>query len=333
MNKLPTSFKGLYPIVLCDGYCGIGKAKSENLSIPYFYIASFDKKEEHYFQPAHYFKLEDNLDLSVRASLLHTENYPSISAFIAAIDTFKNDTSLLKIVLARKRTHTLKTALSSMEILSILLKNFPTPNIFAYFEEEDKAFFGASPENLYSRNGNSITVDCIAGTTDSHKNGDLFTEKNLKEHQFVTKGVKDALREIAKNISVSEIGIKKAAALKHIYQTVSATLQSEITDLEIIRALHPTAATLGSPKEEALKFLSKKEPFDRGFYAGPIGWIHQEKAIIRVALRCALTKKEQLTLFAGAGIIKESSAKDEIAEIDKKFNTLEGAFLETTMSK
>ena len=320
-------------MVLCNGYCGIGKAKKEDPDLPYFYLASFDKKQVVSFQPAHYFKLEESIDIPVDTSLLDTQDHPSAEAFTETIEAFKNNPSLLKVVLARLRIHTLKTALCPRKILSVLLNNFPLTNIFAYFEDKDKGFFGSTPENLYTRNGNKLVVDCIAGTTDSDKSCDLFTEKNLQEHQLVTKGVTKALVKIAENISTSEIGIKKAAALKHIFQTVSGALFAEITDQDIISTLHPTAATLGFPKQEALAFLDLLEPFDRGFYAGPIGWIHPKKSIIKVALRCALVEKEKLTLYAGAGIIKQSSAKDEIEEIDKKFNTLEGAFLETTMSK
>lgn len=333
MHKLLSSCKGLYPFVLCDGYCGIGKAIKENPDTPYFYISSFDSKHQQYFQPEQYFKMEEGLDVPLNIKTIYTEEHPSIFAFEKAIDIFQQDPSLQKVVLARKRTHTLTQPLSLQEILSTLLKNFPISSIYVFMEEEGKAFFGSTPENLYLREDNKIVVDCIAGTTDSAKDGDLFTEKNSKEHKFVTQGVVDVLKKLGSDISTSEIGIKKAAALKHIFQTVSATLYPKIKDQQIIDTLHPTAATSGFPKNSALQFLAKNEQMDRGFYAGTIGWISKKKAVIKVALRCALAEKEKLTLFAGAGIVKESSAVNEQEEIDKKFCTLEGAFFETTMSK
>ena len=320
----------VYPIVLCDGYCGVGISKEEKSKTPYFYVSSFDSKEQSYFQPEHYFKLEDLPPQTIDNPILSTKESPSTETFTSAIEHFKMLPKLEKIVLARSRTHTFKNPISPLEILSLMKTAFPRENSYVYIKDKETAFIGSSPENLYKRDGNTIYVDCIAGTACGDE--PLFTEKNIKEHEFVVTLVKEALLPITKHMSTSQKSVKKAGQLNHIHQTVTATLLDNISDQDLIDVLHPTPAVLGYPRELAKTFLKEHEHFDRGFYAGPIGWIAEEKALIKVAIRSGLIERNNLTLFAGAGIIEESIAEDEIKEIENKFNTLEGAFLENTMS-
>jgi hypothetical protein len=62
------------------------------------------------------------------------------------------------------------------------------------------------------------------------------------------------------------------------------------SDAHLLAALHPTPAVCGRPREDALGYLAASEPFDRGFYAGPFGWISQEAAEFVVAIRSALVQ-------------------------------------------
>ena len=56
--------------------------------------------------------------------------------------------------------------------------------------------------------------------------------------------------------------------------------------LDMISFLHPTPAVGGVPSEPALTFLREHEGFDRGWYAGPIGWLDAERnGEFMVALR------------------------------------------------
>ena len=61
-------------------------------------------------------------------------------------------------------------------------------------------------------------------------------------------------------------------------------------------ALHPTPAICGRPQEGALAALSAAEPFDRGFYSGPFGWISGAAAEFAVAIRSALVHGDSSTI-------------------------------------
>ncbi|MCH9621920.1 MAG: Isochorismate synthase MenF [Chlamydiia bacterium] len=323
-------YRDLYPIAICNGYCGIGE--SDDNDHPYFYAKSFDGKQEIKFKPKYYFQYEPPLCNHDENTPLTSNDFPSDEDLTNNIKLFKNHPVLQKIVLAKKRTHAFKEDVSHQFILAKLIHHFPKENVFAYAANKHEIFFGSTPENLFSREGNQITVDCIAGTQTSENKKLLFTKKFIHEHLFVTDYVENCLKDLCDSYEVSELTTKKAAHLIHLYRQVTGKLPLNTTDDEIIKCLHPTPATLGTPKSQASEFLNIHEHFDREFYAGCLGWMHPNKTLLKVALRCGIYKNKTLTLFAGAGITKDSDPVDELNEINHKFNTLEEVFLEKILS-
>jgi menaquinone-specific isochorismate synthase len=92
------------------------------------------------------------------------------------------------------------------------------------------------------------------------------------------------------------------------------------TVLELLQALHPTPAVCGYPRDEALEFLRGEEPFDRGWYAGPVGFFDEEgNGAFAPALRSAVAHGRTWRLFAGAGIVAGSRPELEWAETGIKF--------------
>jgi menaquinone-specific isochorismate synthase len=91
-----------------------------------------------------------------------------------------------------------------------------------------------------------------------------------------------------------------------------------VTDAEVLLALHPTPAVGGYPRREALEEIRALEPFDRGWYAGPVGWIGAEGSEFAVGIRSGLVRGNSLALFSGAGIVAGSVPEDEWAEIEQK---------------
>jgi isochorismate synthase EntC len=85
--------------------------------------------------------------------------------------------------------------------------------------------------------------------------------------------------------------------------------------LEALQMLHPTPAVGGTPTEAALAYIRAEEQLDRGWYAGPLGWIDlQGNGEFAVALRSALLEKKLAMLFAGCGIVADSLPDAEYAE-------------------
>ena len=88
--------------------------------------------------------------------------------------------------------------------------------------------------------------------------------------------------------------------------------------LELVEALHPTPAVCGVPRDEALEFLLAAEPFQRGWYAGPVGWFDTEgEGHFVPALRTAVGDGRSWRLFTGAGIVDGSRPSMEWEETGK----------------
>ncbi|MEZ4744549.1 MAG: chorismate-binding protein [Calditrichia bacterium] len=84
--------------------------------------------------------------------------------------------------------------------------------------------------------------------------------------------------------------------------------------------LHPTPAVGGYPKDLALPKISELEPFDRGWYAGPIGWFSKNAAEFAVAIRSGMVYHNKLLLYAGAGIVPGSEPEKEWDELENKIS-------------
>src|SRR5690606_16421306 len=111
--------------------------------------------------------------------------------------------------------------------------------------------------------------------------------------------------------------------LWHIASDLHGTLSDGSSALDLAAALHPTAAVGGTPTDLAVQVIDELEPFDRGRYAGPVGWIGADgSGEWAIALRCALIADGTVTAYAGAGIVADSVPVQELAETDLKFRPI-----------
>lgn|GEM_PF-2637980 len=329
----------VFPLTVCQGFCGVGKASFLVNGAPFFYGEMFSSttdplwstfSKKIHFQPAHIFP-SDQFPFYEKP-LVPLFFKDSTIDLNQSIQAFHQIEDLQKVVLAAKRTYSFDKPIDLLAILSLVIRSFPKERVFAYMPNSQSLFFGVTPENLFHRSKKNLIVDCIAGTVLKERERFLLTPKLMKEHQFVVDFVEKKLSCLITSKNVSPLGIKEAAHLSHLYQTISGTLLPDVTDQLLIRALHPTPATLGFPSCLAQAFLKKHEPFERGYYCGIMGWMTEEETTLKVCLRSALAYKNTLTLFAGAGITSQSLAEEETSEIHSKFNTLEEVLFERTMS-
>jgi isochorismate synthase EntC len=111
----------------------------------------------------------------------------------------------------------------------------------------------------------------------------------------------------------------------HLRTPISANLRPGARIAQVISALHPTPAVGGTPRSEALSFLRAHEAFDRGWYAGAVGWLGASRAHLCVGLRSALIRGEELRAFAGAGLVPGSDPEAEWVETERKAAAVLGA--------
>jgi isochorismate synthase EntC len=120
----------------------------------------------------------------------------------------------------------------------------------------------------------------------------------------------------------------KLANIQHLCTPLVARLAPGASLLDLVERLHPTPAVGGWPRPEALEAIRRLEDMDRGWYAGPVGWIDPTgNGEFVVGLRTALVGDGTARLYAGAGIVCDSLPADELEEIETKLDALRGVIV------
>jgi len=207
-----------------------------------------------------------------------------------------------------------------------------TPGCFHFYVEPEEgiSFVGASPERLFRREGREVRSEAVAGTRprgdseiadDELRDQLLGSAKDLSEHSYVRDSIKETLGGLCETLEIEDwLSEMKLARGRHLVSRARGTLREGVTDWDVLEALHPTPAVGGHPKEEALAEIRASEPFDRGWYAGPVGWISADATEFAVGIRSGLVSGRTLRLFSGAGIVAGSVPEDEWAEIEQKIS-------------
>ncbi len=261
-------------------------------------------------------------DLSL--SPIHKLYTPEQTRWHESIEQTKNlitEGTLKKAVLARKTTFTFEETLNPWDLLRALLHTSYNSTVFAFQPSPSSLFLGATPEKLYSRTGRDLFTESVAGTRPlASPDAELLTSgKECAEFSIVKEWITNALLPCATSLSwQAQDSIIKTNAVKHLYNRLSAHLKEGVSDKRLTAALHPTPAMGGSPRKEALEWIRAIEPFNRGLYAAPIGWMEPEGADFAVAIRSALIKENALHLFTGAGIVADSDPGQEWEEVEIK---------------
>ncbi|MGH3758315.1 isochorismate synthase [Actinophytocola sp.] len=254
-----------------------------------------------------------------------------------------------KVVLARAlRLHS-----AGPVAVAPLLANLAADNATGYTYAVDlptggasrRTLVGATPEMLLSRSGLTVVCNPLAGSMPRHPDPELdrasaealaASAKDIEEHRVVIETVVDALRPFCRTLTVPDgPSLVSTSAVWHLSTMITGELADPgISSLRLACALHPTPAVCGRPFGTAKDTIAELEPFDRGFYAGAIGWCDADgDGQWVVAIRCAeitepapgagpAASGSTLTLYSGAGIMPASQPQLELAETSAKFRTL-----------
>ena len=240
---------------------------------------------------------------------------------------------LKKVVLARDLVGHVPEGADLRRVLLELALGYPDTWTFAV-----DGHLGSSPETLVRVTESSVTARVLAGShargSDAEADAAAATElatstKDLDEHRFAVESVLAALRPHGPSITADEIPFTlKLPNLWHLGSDVHGRLSDGSGALDLVAALHPTAAVAGTPTPAAVAAIRELEPFDRGRYAGPVGWVDQSgDGKWAISLRSAEVDADgTLAAFAGAGIVAESDPDRELAETKLKFRPIVEAF-------
>lgn len=272
----------------------------------------------------------DEYRLSLLPGRLGKDAYrDAVTAAVARI----REHDLSKTVLARDLAGHLPQESDLRRALVELALGYPECWTFAV-----DGLVGSSPETLVRVHHGTVTARVLAGTisrgadaaADHAAATALATsEKDQQEHRFAVASVLDSLRPHSADLDASDLPFTlKLPNLWHLATDVAGTLSDGASSLDLADALHPTAAVAGTPTRDALALIRELEPFDRGRYAGPVGWVGGDgDGEWAIALRCAQIDDDgDLTAYAGAGIVADSDPDRELAETTMKFRPIVEAF-------
>ncbi len=250
-----------------------------------------------------------------------------ISAVRRTLDRIRTG-ALSKPVLARSVVIPLDRAIDRIAILASLREAYPTCYRFLIDDGRGNAFLGASPERLVRLTGGEVLTEAVAGTqrcepgdeAESLARALLQRVKDRSEHQIVLQHLLEILGPMCETIEASETpDVMKLPHLLHLRTAVRARARPGAHVLDLVPRLHPTPAVAGWPRHEALDWIREVECGDRGWYAGPVGWVNAAgEGDFAVGIRSVAIRGDKARVFAGAGIVEGSDPEQEWNETELK---------------
>ncbi len=239
------------------------------------------------------------------------------------------DGALSKVVLAREVVVEADRPFDRRVVLERLRRTYPGCFLFHV-----DGFVGASPELLVGRRADVVRAQPMAGT--APRGGDPATDARLaagllasptyrREHQITIDMVFDTLLPWCSYLVYEpEPSVVGVANVQHLATMVEGRLsQPAPSILELVAALHPTPAVNGWPRDAARDWIEANEGFDRGRYAGTVGWVDgRGNGTFAVSIRCADIDGPVARLVAGNGIVADSDPDAELAETQNKLQAM-----------
>lgn len=247
-----------------------------------------------------------------------------------------------KAVLSRRLE--ISSSALPLDLFQKLLANYPKAFCYLWYHPKVGLWLGATPEILLMLRNRQLTTMSLAGTQKySGTEHPQWGHKELEEQQLVTDYITDALKDQVTHLSKTTTETVRAGNLLHLRTKITG-LVAEGNLGGIVKALHPTPAVCGMPKNAAQEFILDNENYAREYYTGFLGELNLTTEKIRSArrknqenqayrflaktttlyvnLRCMQVKDDKVFIYAGGGITKDSDAEREWEETVAKSSTM-----------
>lgn len=284
-------------------------------------------------------KAEPNRILSVSADPAADVFGNGVAAGLEAMAASKG--TLQKIVLSRSLKVFASRDFSIAELMSRLALDESITVFATPLRQADKGgamLVGATPELLVEKRGSHIASHPLAGSAKRHRDGaqdrrsadSLWnSDKDRREHAMVVESIMDLLTPYCLDLSAPEgMALRATASMWHLGTRIAGRLKDgSVPSEHFVSLLHPTPAVCGVPRAAAHSKIGELETYDRGFYAGAVGWCDSAgDGRWYVSIRCAEVEGSNARLYAGAGVVPGSTPQGEVSETAAKFRAMLDAF-------
>ena len=230
-----------------------------------------------------------------------------------------------KVVLSRKESIG-ASGFQFLQTFEKMLSAYPTAFRYCWFHPEIEMWMGATPEQLLKIEHSAFRTVALAGTQKWQAENDaIWQEKEKQEQQYVTDFIIAQLETEVISIVKTKPYSFQAGNLLHLKTDISGVLKNDFNLQKIIQNLHPTPAVCGLPKEASKRFITENEGYNRKFYAGFLGEINLNQegdSDLYVNLRCMEIAENQIHIYVGCGITKDSDPNKEYIETANKAMTM-----------
>jgi menaquinone-specific isochorismate synthase len=241
--------------------------------------------------------------------------------------------AISKAVLARTLDVELEEPVDPVDVVAHLWRVNRGSYVFLFEPTPGATLVGAAPETVATLRDGVFHATAVAG---SIRRGEtareqaelaarlLASEKDRVEQRIALDDMVARLGTVAHQIRTDpQPHVLTLDRIQHLETEIRASVPAESGVLDLLRLLHPTPAVCGLPRDSAMAFLAEEEPFERGWYAGPVGLFDAEgNGIFVPALRMGVSTGSGWRLFAGAGIVEGSIPAAEWEETAIKFEPM-----------
>lgn len=285
-----------------------------------------------------------NVDLSAESTNLFTDKKRDHLELITRGKDAILSGALIKVVLSRQQAHKIEYS-RPIDIFKRLFNTYKNAMVYCWFHPKVGLWLGATPELLFKVEGRELTTISLAGTKEFNDEKPVdWTNKEKDEQQIVTDYITNGLRPFVENIKISELETVRAGQLLHLKTRIIGNIKPTTNLKDLVETLHPTPAVCGFPKAEAMDFILSNEGYDREFYTGFLGELNikikkqrnsntrniennayavvHKNSNFYVNLRSMQIKDNDVIIYVGGGITKDSDVEKEWAETVAKSKTI-----------
>jgi len=259
--------------------------------------------------------------------ILPTEDDRGRNAYSTAFATLKNALDLRvidKIVLARKMEVSDVPSDVLPDVFEQLCHSYAGAFVYFISHPLTGKWMGASPESFLEKEGNYLQTVALAATRGSNMHTEDWDLKELEEQGLVSVFIDEVLKQSGVSGFMKKGPVPlKAGELIHLRTSYRfAEEDLKIRTGGFLKALHPTPAVGGYPKEKALALIKQAELLDRGLYSGFLGPVSENAFRFFVNIRCMKLENNKAFLYLGGGVTRDSREQHEWEETRLKAGTL-----------
>ena len=279
----------------------------------------------------------DEFTMSEITSNLDEEKFTSI---VEKAKKYIYDGDIFQVVLSRKFSFDADG--DYLKVYEKLRALNPSPYLY-HMKMSQKTIIGASPEMLIRVTGDQVETFPIAGTRkiteDEEKNDEMQKElvndeKELAEHTMLVDLGRNDIGRVCDYGTVhvkSLMEVKRFSHVQHMVTHVVGKLSKKFDMYDAFKAVFPAGTVSGAPKVRAMEIIDELEPESRGPYAGAVGYFSFNGCCdFAIAIRSIFADGKSGFVQAGAGIVFDSIAKNELNETEHKANAMITALKEAS---